>query len=214
MNDAERDALLQPISNLARVLYILGLRPTANTSTGATSPLMYKTLMQLLNSTEETITRGRQINSLVKELIQFGLVALNDEQDVERSLNQQRVVLPLVPMDESDIQRLHHQRQSMTPDWQPNKTVFEQLSQLVGLIDKHCTDEEIGDYVAYWLGRPTTTLSEFQWTQKFVNFLKQKRQARYTGNHKQIGSQVVQSKAGLEVDDNARKLVAKYATKQ
>ncbi|WP_100644143.1 DnaT-like ssDNA-binding domain-containing protein [Alteromonas facilis] len=214
MNNAELNALTQAISNHARVLYMLGLRIDVNPHTGATQPLSYKSLMELLNASEQMFSRGRQINTLIKELIKNGLVNVAPDVDLEKSLNNQRLVLPLVPMNESDINQLHNKRTAITADWSPNKDIFEQLSHLVGLIDKECTDDEIGDFVAYWLGRPEIELSEFQWNQKFVSNLKQKRLARQSPTQKKVGSQTVTSKSALEVDDNARKLVEKYASKQ
>jgi DNA replication protein DnaT len=55
-NKAEQTALLQPLSNDARVLYILGIKPTASQSSGVTSPLNYKSMLSVLNAKEENFT--------------------------------------------------------------------------------------------------------------------------------------------------------------
>ena len=68
-NKAEQTALLQPLSNDARILYILGIKPTADQSSGATTTLNYKSLLSILNTKEDKYTLGRQVNSLIKELL-------------------------------------------------------------------------------------------------------------------------------------------------
>ena len=60
MNKTEQTALTQEISNEARVLYLLGLRPLADNQTGLTSNLNYKQLIGLLNSTTLTRPRARE----------------------------------------------------------------------------------------------------------------------------------------------------------
>ena len=214
MNDAEFAALQQPISNAARVLYTLGLKPSANQHTGATQPLGNKSLMSLLNGKEQDYTLGRQINALVKELANVGLVSVPANVDIDKSLNGKQLTLPLLVIESDDYVALHQTPKPMHIQWQPKADLIEQLCQLVGLIDRTVESEEIGDFVAYWLGRPQTQLSEFQWTQKFVSHLKRYRTSRQTTTKKQIGSQLVNAESGIQADENARKLVEKYATKK
>ena len=75
---AEINALTAPLSNAARVLYCLGLRPSANKQTLMTAPLQYKQLLDLVNGekSSEAYTRGREVNALLEKLIQSGLVIL------------------------------------------------------------------------------------------------------------------------------------------
>ncbi len=214
MNNAELDALSQTLSNPARVLYMLGLRPNANLQTGASDELAYKQFMQLLNGNEQLFTLGRQINTLLKELVNVGLIEIPVDCDINRSLNKKRVILPLTVVKQDSVERLHQTKTAMNIDWQPDEKLFFELAQLVGLIDKAFTPQETGDFVAYWLGRPDTKLSHFQWTQKFVSYLKQQRLAKMPTNKHQIGSQLTTPQSGVEIDDNARKLVEKYRSKQ
>ncbi|MDM7859337.1 DnaT-like ssDNA-binding domain-containing protein [Alteromonas sp. ASW11-36] len=214
MNSAELDALSQPLSNPARVLYMLSLRPNANVQTGASGELVYKHIMQLLNGTEQHFTLGRQINALLKELVNVGLIEIPSDCDINRSLNNKRVILPLVVVKQASVERLHQNKSAIYIDWQPDDKLFAELAQLVGLIDKAFTPEETGDFVAYWLGRPDTQLSHFQWTQKFVSYLKQQRLAKVPRHKTQIGSQLTTPQSAVEIDDNARKLVEKYRSKQ
>ena len=103
----------------------------------------------------------------------------------------------------------------MHASWTPNKSLFEEMASLLGIIDKTYEDSDIGEFVAYWLGRPSSVFSEFQWTQKFANNIKRKRLASGYGSAstptKIVGTQQVKVAAGIEADDNARKLVEKYA---
>ncbi|MBT0586714.1 DnaT-like ssDNA-binding domain-containing protein [Alteromonas oceanisediminis] len=214
MNDAEYSALLQPISNAARVLYVLGLRPNAHKTTGASEPLNYKALMSLLSDGTTEFTLGRHINRCLKELADIGLISLPDNLDIEKSLNKQHVVLPLVAVPTKPFQDLHGHKDSMHSTWQPCSELAKELAQLTGLIDTQYTSEDVGEFVAYWLGRPDTLLTQFQWTQKFISFLKMRRSARSGSTKKQVGSQLTSPTSGIEADENARKLVEKYATKQ
>ena len=94
MNPNELATLKLELSNDARALYCLGLRPHADTTTGDSSPLNYKQLLELLNAKEQKFTLGRQINGLIKELVKVGLVELSDDTSIDRSFNGKRIKLP------------------------------------------------------------------------------------------------------------------------
>lgn len=211
MNKTEQTALTQEISNEARVLYLLGLRPLAEKQTGLTSPLNYKQLIALLNSTANHFSLGRQINSLIKELVKYQLVELDENASLDRSFNGKQLSLPLMNINQDDYPSLHMQWNAMTPEWQPHQRVFEDLAALVGIIDKHYTETELGEFIAYWMGRPEMQFSQFQWTQKFVFQLKQRRVASGVKPKQKVGNQWVEPKAGVQADDNAKQLVAKYS---
>ncbi|GGD71771.1 DnaT-like ssDNA-binding domain-containing protein [Lacimicrobium alkaliphilum] len=211
MNQTEVDALKSPVSNEARVLYILGLRPDSDKTTGVSAPLNYRALLTLLNSKTTAFTRGRQINELLAELAEAGLIMYQQESLSERSLNGETLLLPLLRSDSQDYQQLHLHWKAMTADWMPDEGLFKQLATLVGLLDKSYQQQDVGEFAAYWLGRPEVNLTLFQWTQKFVLHLKNRRQAY--GHKQQVGHQIVPTTAGITVDDNARKLVEKYHAK-
>ena len=214
LTQAEQTVLQSPISNDCRVLYLLGLRINANTATTSSAPVDYKTLLALLNadSKEPHYLRGRQINSLIKQLEQVGLVTLPLDIDLDRSINGKTLLLPLLSEPVSDFDVLHKQHTTMPADWKPNAPLFKEIANLLGIIDKTFDDNDIGEFVAYWLGRPSSVFSEFQWTQKFANNIKRKRLASGYSSSKVIGTQQVKVAAGIEADDNAKKLVAKYAS--
>lgn len=213
LTQAELTILQSPLSNDCRVLYLLGLRPTANFATTSTSPIDYKHLLSLLNGEgkEHTFQRGRQINSLLKQLEQCGLVMFPEGMDLEHSINGKTILLPLLIEPQSNFDALHKTHYPISASWQPNKALFEELAQLLGIIDIEYDENDIGEFIAYWLGRPATILSEFQWTQKFAHNIKHKRISSGYAPVRKIGNQNVKVAAGIEADDNARKLVEKYA---
>lgn len=211
LNKAEQSALLQSISNDARTLYILGIKTTANLSSGVTSPLNYKYLLSILNSKEQRFTLGRQVNSLIKELLSVGLVNFQSEVELNHSFNGKTLVLPLITMKEDEYAKLHLTWHPMHLDWQPNKELISDLAKLVGIIDYEFSTNELGDFMAYWLGRPESQFSEYQWTQKFVFNLKKMRLAHGFKNTQKVGQQIVHTKAGIIADENAKNLVAKYS---
>jgi len=218
VNPSEYEALTQNISNDARVLYLLGLRPTVDEKTGATDKLNYKNLLTLLNGGSQTadekrFTLGRQINALIKELKSFNLVKLDDDKSLTKSFNGKRVVLPLFNVKQDDYPALHLTWTTMSIDWCPSDTLYNDLASLIGIIDKQYTQTELGEFIAYWLGRPEMQFSQFQWTQKFVFQIKQRRVASGVKPTQKIGNQWVSPKAAIEADDNAKQLVAKYKPK-
>ncbi|QJR80972.1 flavodoxin [Alteromonas pelagimontana] len=211
---AEYHALCSGISNDARVLYCLGLRPTANTTSATTEPLNYKHLLALLNADQDAkpYSRGRQINSLLRQLEHAGLIALPDAHTLDQSLNAQTLLLPLCTDQQNNFSHLHRQHQEMTTRWRPDNALFEEMASLLGIIDKTYEEEDIGEFIAYWLGRPSSVFSHFQWTQKFAYAIKYKRTAMGMTPVKKVGTQKVSVAPGIEADDNARRLVEKYSS--
>ncbi|MBN7821822.1 flavodoxin [Bowmanella sp. Y26] len=211
MNQSELIALNGALSNEARVLYCLGLRPDADNTTGLTKPLNYRKLLALLNSKQPLLSLGRHINQLLRELADAGLVDSRDECISSRSLNGQQLLLPLVVASQTQYQTLHLHWQCMSVDWRPNQRLFDELSQLVGLLDNQYSDEDVGEFIAYWLSRPEISLTQFQWTQRFVLQLKKSRLT--PGSRHKIGQQFVSATPGVAADENAKKLVEKYSAK-
>jgi DNA replication protein DnaT len=211
LNKVEQAALLQTLSNDARILYILGIKPTADQTSGITSPLNYKSLLSILNTKEEKFTLGRQVNTLVKELLSVGLVCFQSDVELNNSFNGKILVLSLTTMKVDEYSKLHLNWHTMNIDWIPEQKLIGDLAKLVGIIDYEYTTNELGDFIAYWLGRPESQFSEYQWTQKFVFNLKKMRLAHGFKNVQKVGQQIVQTKAGILADDNAKNLVAKYS---
>jgi len=151
LTQAELAALQSPLSNDCRVLYLLGLRLGANQATTSSAPLDYKQLLALLNgdNKDDTYQRGRQINSLIKQLEQVGLVALPLELDLEHTINGKTLLLPLLSEPQSDFEQLHSRHSAMTANWTPNKALFEEMASLLGIIDKTFDENEVVEFIAY-----------------------------------------------------------------
>ncbi|GAB3025930.1 DnaT-like ssDNA-binding domain-containing protein [Bowmanella dokdonensis] len=212
MNQSELIALQGPISNEARVIYTLVLRPGADPATGMTQPLSYRQMLDLLNSKQSLFSLGRQINQLLKELADHGLLDCREEPISNKSLNGKSLLLPLLAKTNQEFDQLHLTWQPMQMKWQPHQALFEELARLVGLLDNQYNQDEVGDFIAYWLSRPEMNLTLFQWTQKFVLHLKRKRLGLGTMS-RQVGHQLIPNTPGLTIDDNAKKLVEKYSAK-
>lgn len=210
INQAEQTALLQPISNDARTLYLLALKQIVDENSGVTTPLNYKSLLTLLNAKDEKYTLGRQVNSLLKELLNVGLISFRDKVELNHSFNGKVLLLPLTTMKADEYSKLHLNWHKMTLDWVPNEKLASDLSKLVGIIEYEYTSTELGDFIAYWLGRPESQFTEYQWTQKFVFNLKKIRLAHGFKPVQKVGQQLVKARAGIEADENAKNLVAKY----
>jgi hypothetical protein len=215
MNSLELDALQLTMSNHARALYSVYLISKSKPVKGNVT-ISYKDIMHFLNGKEEVVTLGRQVNSLFKELDSVGLISISHDQSYKRSLNNQVIHLPLsISRDLFDISDDKHQSfVKMNVSWRPNADLFEQLCQLVGVIDKGYSADELGEYIAYWLGYPEKQFTDYQWTQKFVLNIKQRRQ-RLPVNKEQtkVGHQWITPQAGIEIDDNVKQLVKKYSGK-
>jgi hypothetical protein len=168
--------------------------------------------MALINNKKPVITMGRQISALFKELHSAGLIDLAQDTDFSKSLHNQQVSLPLTALPQSlENPQFHSQHKSMRLDWRPVQSIFEDLCQLVGVIEQTYSADELGEFIAYWLGRIDTMGTEYQWTQKLVIHLKQRRQrlplAEQTAK---AGHQYVTPSAGIVFDDNVKQLINQY----
>ncbi len=212
MNQYEIEALQQPgIDNLARLIYCLGLRPNADSVTGYTNPISYKTLANLLNSGGANIEFGRDINVLLLQLKNSKLISCNPNLDTGASLNGERVHLPLMlQQDQTSQQDLHFQTGPMQPNWRPEQTTFAQVCSLVGILKKEYDSEELGEFIAYWLGRPQVKQSQYQWIQKFVLSLKNKRSVSGKQDYQVVGYQKAEKQAEVQLDDKSKQLIEKY----
>lgn len=211
MYSTEIECLKQPISHAARVIYTLGLRPNCDLSTGLCSPISYKTLQDLLTSGGSPTSKGREINALIAELIEIGLVSGNI--DIEQSLSGKQLLLPLTRQNSAISTHWHDKKSTMTLDWQPIKDIFIEISQLVGLIEKEYDQTALGEFIAYWMGRPDVQFSQYQWTQKFVLHLRHARTLYETDRKTTTGYQLTTKKAEVTLSDNAKQLVEKYRGK-
>lgn len=206
-------ALQSPISNAARVLYCLGLRPYANVLSARSQPIQYKTLLTLLNDGENDKTsysRGRQVNQLLKQLENVGLITLPSNVNFDQSLNNAVLILPLCHTQQSQFDHLHTERKPIFFGWQPEQALFDELAKLIGIKNTTFNEQDVGEFVAYWLGRPNVMHTGYQWTQKFTQVIKRK----YASCSTSLPSITSTSTAGVAVDNNARKLIERYPRKK
>lgn len=207
MNPAESQCLTKSLHNFSRVLYLLYFRPTANRQTGLCAPLNYKAIQELLNAGGANISLGREINEYVLELIAEGLLEPQTTIDNSDSLSGVQFRLPLLVQAQTPNTAL---RFSLDKDWQPNATTFNEIAQLVGVIQKEYTSTELGEFIAYWLGRPEQHYSDWQWTQKFVLHIRKARQIKGYNPDSTIGYQQVQKQPEVVIDENTKKLIDRY----
>ncbi|MGB3726910.1 MAG: DnaT-like ssDNA-binding domain-containing protein [Glaciecola sp.] len=211
MNPLELEALQTPISNLARVVYCVYLRPKL--SRGSQQVVLNnKDMLSLLNSKTQTITKGREINALLKELNEVGLIALSDNANIDHSMHNKTVNLPLSELPQSmENPQYHSQHKAMQLTWRPVESIFIDLCKLIGLLEHTYSADELGEFIAYWLGRVDSQHTEYQWTQKLVVHLKQRRQRLPLAEQKTAtGHQYVTPSAGIVFDDNVAKLINQY----
>ena len=185
MSPQEFLLLNQPrLSHPARTLYCLHLRRLAVQHQPV--PINYPELGRALAVEDPQVPGGfsyqvtaRQLTQLFDELIQAGLIQLQAATASSDHYHQQYVTLPLLI---SQVAPLAQQAFAMHTEWQPDNQ-FTGLCQLCGLIDPHYDEEERGEFIAYWLGRPERFSTQHQWMMKFVKMLKSRRyQRRQTEN--------------------------------
>ena len=179
MSPQEYLLLNQPrLSHPARTLYYLHLRRLANQQ----QPVLinYPELGRALAVEDPSAAGGfsyqvnaRQLTQLLDELIQAGLIQLSTSPSSEH-YHQQYATLPLVS---APTTPLAQQSFAMHTEWQPDHQ-FVGLCQLCGLIDPRYDEEERGEFIAYWLGRPERFATQHQWMMKFVKMLKSRRYQR------------------------------------
>lgn len=201
------------LSNEAKLLYLLVLRPGSDPTSGLTAPINYKAIVAQLSAGGATLSLGREINKLFQELEQSGLIAIDNNQDLSESLSGEQILLPLRVPPEQVSPNIHNSWSTMTTKWQPPIDIFNDICELVGLIQKEYDDLELGEFIAYWIGRPQVQLSPYQWTQKFVFHLRQKRITKGYTATQTIGFQQVDKEPEVVLNDKAKQLVERYRGK-
>lgn len=208
MLSAELDILNRTLSNNARVLYLLILRPGSHKATGVSQPLNFKLIKETLNAGGANISLGREINELLIELMSVGLISPLQEFQNNESLNGTQ--FRLNKMLEENEHDLHQHKTKMTINWQPNESVFKEISQLVGLLQQDFSKEELGEFITWWIGKPDQQFSAWQWTQKFILHLRKSRQIKGYTATSVVGYQQIEKQPEVILDDNTRKLIDKY----
>ncbi|WP_219590485.1 DnaT-like ssDNA-binding domain-containing protein [Aeromonas salmonicida] len=180
MTPAEYSALAHPrLSHPARSLYTLQLRRLVLENQLAR--LNYPELGRSLAVVDPGDPSGfcfqvnaRQLTELFDELMEAGLLQVEAQADSEH-YHQCPFQLPLLtqkvrsPLPERPFQ-MHLQ-------WRPDEEL-PALARLCGVIDASYNEEDLGEFIAYWLGRPEVFDSQHQWMLKFIRALKTRRYVR------------------------------------
>lgn len=180
MTPAEYSALAHPrLSHPARSLYSLQLRRLVLENRQAR--LNYPELGRALAVVDPSDPSGfcyqvnaRQLTELLDELMEAELLQVEAQPDSEH-YHQCPFQLPLLsqrvrsPLPERPFQ-MHLQ-------WRPDGEL-PALARLCGVIDASYSEEDLGEFIAYWLGRPEVFDSQHQWMLKFIRALKSRRYAR------------------------------------
>ncbi|PSJ46814.1 DnaT-like ssDNA-binding domain-containing protein [Zobellella taiwanensis] len=179
MTPAEYQALTSPqLSHPARSLYLLYLRQQARGE--LTQPLDYPGLGKALAVQGEGHYRYRvtpaELTALVDELCRAGLLSLHDRPHPQH-YHGARFRLALKQL--AGLAPLPSRQFAMHPEWRPDDQ-FDGLARLCGLLDSHFDETELGEFIAYWLGRPEVFENQHQWMLKFVRKLKNQRSLRRT----------------------------------
>jgi DNA replication protein DnaT len=201
MSPQEFLLLNQPrLSHPARTLYCLHLRRMA----AQKQPIQinYPELGRALAVEDPQTASGfsyqvtaRQLTSLFDELALAGLIQIDQISSEGGHYHQQYVSLPLLASMAAPIAQ---QAFAMHTEWQPDHQ-FVGICQLCGLIDPHYDEEERGEFIAYWLGRPERFATQHQWMMKFVKMLKSRRYQRKQSDT--IGYQQVATEAPSDINN-------------
>lgn len=180
MTPAEYSALAHPrLSHPARSLYTLQLRRLVleNRPTRLNYPELGRALAVVDPGDPSGFcyqVNARQLTELLDELMEAELLQVEAHGDSEH-YHQCPFQLPLLsqrarsPLPERPFQ-MHLQ-------WRPDEEL-PALARLCGVIDASYNEEDLGEFIAYWLGRPEVFDSQHQWMLKFIRTLKSRRYAR------------------------------------
>lgn len=177
MTPAEYQALTSPrLSHPARSLYLLHLRHQARGD--CTPPLDYPSLGKALAVQKDGGYQYRvtplELTALLDELQAAGLLS-PQEKPHSQHYHGATFMLPLKRL--AGLSPLPPRQFAMHPEWRPDPQL-DQLARLCGLLDSHFDEAELGEFIAYWLGRPEAFANQHQWTLKFVRQLKSQRSIR------------------------------------
>lgn len=208
----ELDLLTQPISNHAKLVYCLYLKPAVNNDQ-AKVLINNKEVLKLVNQKTVEIRLGRNVTALLIELEEIGLIKLPDNTTEQTNLNNQQIHMNFVGEQSKTSSQHHINFLPMDVSWRPPRDLLNDIAKLIGLSSCDFNADELGEFIAYWMGRIDIQQTHYQWTQKFAMHLKQRRQKQTTGaSSTNINNQQNLYSSTIVFDENVAKLVEKYQT--
>lgn len=211
MSPQEYQILSLPrLSHPARTLYWLHLRQLAKQHQPVR--VSYPELGRALAVEDPTAPGGfnfqvtaRQLTHLFEELLAVHLIAIQHQVNDE-SYHQAEIVLPQL----TNFTPLPQTAFPMRVDWTPDPS-FANLCQLCGLMDHYYTTEDLGEFIAYWLGRPEFFANQHQWMLKFIKMLKSRRYVQRksaTSGYQQIPTTAPEQNASDQPSRRALEMIA------
>jgi hypothetical protein len=179
MNPAEYTQLCSPrLSHAARTLYYLYLRRQADQD--GCVLISYPELGRAIAVEDPLVPGGFRfqvtasgLTELFNELISAGLLELQTSAQRTGHYHHSRMNLPLIGSKQTALP-VPSGASPMTLDWRPDRE-FETLSKLCGLRSAIYDEDELGEFIAYWLGYPEKYATAHQWMLKFIRTLKARR---------------------------------------
>lgn len=223
MTPAEYSQLNLPtLSHPARSLYYLHLRRQADAQGYVV--INYPVLGRALAVEDPRQIGGfsyqvnaSQLTALLQELLHAGLLR-DPLAAAPVNYHGCQLLLPLLPHVSAALP-LAASAVPMQADWRPGSQ-FGDLAKLCGLADSQYAEDELGEFIAYWLGRPEVYATDHQWMLKFIKKLKVRRYLRHEPEQTaRVGFQSVTlaaspeqagqpSERALQMIDEARRLNA------
>lgn len=209
MTPNEYQILLNPqLSHAARSLYTLYLHRKAQTHYPVC--VLYPECAHVI-ATVHAPAHAADVTVCFEELIQLDLVHCIQGHD-QTHYHTQAFTLPQSDFKQAAQARLPLPADvfAMRIDWRPDAQ-FTQLSRLCGLMQDDFSEEELGEFIAYWLGRPDVLQSQHHWMLKFIKVLKNKRLAKPAQHLATVGyqtfSQVRTSSSQNTLSERAREMM-------
>lgn len=210
MTPAEYNALANPrLSHPARTLYVLLLRRMVLEHQAPS--LSYPELGRALAVADPHDTSGfafqvnaRQLTTLLEQLVSAQLLKIEHDSRSEH-YHQCTFQLPLLqlqsrsPLPERPFQMHLH--------WRPDEGL-PALAKLCGVLDASYSEEELGEFIAYWLGRPEVFDSQHQWMLKFIRALKGRRYVRKPARQELAYQQVTPTPTPTGPSQRAQQMIA------
>ncbi|MGL5947782.1 MAG: DnaT-like ssDNA-binding domain-containing protein [Aeromonas sp.] len=210
MTPAEYHALGVPyLSHPARTLYCLQLRRLWQEQ----QPLCldYPALGRALAVSDRQQggfsfqVNARQLTALLQELIAAELVVVTAAEAPSEHYHGCSFQLPLI--ERQARAPLPERPFAMHLHWRPDAQL-PALAKLCGVLEARFSEEDLGEFIAYWLGRPEVFESQHQWQLRFIRALKGRRYVKKAPTAVVGFQHVAAAPSPTGPSDRARQMIA------